>query len=114
MNRLTIQRPDDWHVHLRDTEALKAVAPFTKAGFMSADLDRIQRAVERVPWVDHARVQRRFPNSLHVIAPGGHVSYNSCVDRVKQQFLATASVKGLDASCIVNEKLPPFALPSKT
>ena len=44
----------------------KAVAPFTKAGFMSADLDRIQRAVERVPWVDHARIQRRFPNSLHV------------------------------------------------
>ena len=44
----------------------KAVAPFTQAGFMSADLDRIQRAVERVPWVDHARVQRRFPNSLHI------------------------------------------------
>jgi cell division protein FtsQ len=44
----------------------KAVAPFTKAGFMSADLDRIQRAVESVSWVDHARVQRRFPNSLHV------------------------------------------------
>jgi cell division protein FtsQ len=44
----------------------KAVAPFTREGFMSADLDLIQRAVERVPWVDHARVQRRFPNSLHV------------------------------------------------
>jgi cell division protein FtsQ len=44
----------------------KAVAPFTKGGFMSADLDRIQRAVESVPWVDHARVERRFPNSLHV------------------------------------------------
>lgn len=44
----------------------KAVAPFTQAGFLSADLDRIQRAVEAVPWVDHARVQRRFPNSLHV------------------------------------------------
>jgi cell division protein FtsQ len=44
----------------------KAVAPFTGAGFLSADLDRIQRAVESVPWVDHARVQRRFPNSLHV------------------------------------------------
>ncbi len=48
----------------RDVE--KAVAPFTAAGFMSADLDRIQRAVEAVAWVDHARVQRRFPNSLHV------------------------------------------------
>jgi cell division protein FtsQ len=44
----------------------KAVAPFTTAGFMSADLDRIQRAVESVPWVDHARVERRFPNGLHV------------------------------------------------
>jgi dihydroorotase len=33
MNRLTIQRPDDWHVHLRDGEALKAVAPFTAARF---------------------------------------------------------------------------------
>jgi cell division protein FtsQ len=44
----------------------KAVTPFTGAGFMSADLDRIQRAVESVPWVDHARVERRFPNGLHV------------------------------------------------
>lgn len=44
----------------------KAVAPFTQAGFMSADLDAIQRAVEALPWVEHARVQRRWPNSLHV------------------------------------------------
>jgi cell division protein FtsQ len=44
----------------------KAVAPYTSAGFMSADLDSIQRAVEVVPWVDHARVQRRWPNSVHV------------------------------------------------
>jgi cell division protein FtsQ len=47
-------------------EVEKAVAPFTHAGLISADLDRIQRAVESVPWVDHAMVQRRFPNSLHV------------------------------------------------
>jgi len=33
MNRLTLRRPDDWHVHLRDGEALKAVAPFTAARF---------------------------------------------------------------------------------
>jgi cell division protein FtsQ len=44
----------------------KAVAPYAQAGFMSVDLDRIQRAVEQVPWVDHAQVQRRFPNIVHV------------------------------------------------
>jgi cell division protein FtsQ len=44
----------------------KAVAPYLASGFMSADLDAIERAVEALPWVDHARVQRRWPNSLHV------------------------------------------------
>lgn len=44
----------------------KAVTPFSQAGFMSADLDLIARAVETIPWVEHARVQRRWPNSLHV------------------------------------------------
>lgn len=33
MNRLTMQRPDDWHVHLRDADALKAVAHFTAERF---------------------------------------------------------------------------------
>jgi dihydroorotase len=33
MNRLTIQRPDDWHVHLRDTEALNSIARFTAERF---------------------------------------------------------------------------------
>jgi cell division protein FtsQ len=44
----------------------KAVAPFAHAGFMSADLDGIQYAIEALPWVEHARIQRHWPNSLHV------------------------------------------------
>jgi dihydroorotase len=33
MTRISIQRPDDWHVHLRDGAALKAVAGFTARRF---------------------------------------------------------------------------------
>jgi cell division protein FtsQ len=44
----------------------KAVAPYSQSGFMSADLDGIQFAVEALPWVEHARIQRRWPNSLHI------------------------------------------------
>jgi dihydroorotase len=35
-NRLTIRRPDDWHVHLRDGTMLEAVAPFTARQFARA------------------------------------------------------------------------------
>ena len=33
MNRLTLQRPDDWHLHLRDGAMLKAVLPETARDF---------------------------------------------------------------------------------
>jgi len=36
--RLTIRKPDDWHVHLRDGEMLKAVLPYTAKNFGRAIL----------------------------------------------------------------------------
>ncbi len=33
---LTIRRPDDWHVHLRDGEMLRTVAPYTARQFARA------------------------------------------------------------------------------
>lgn len=33
VQHLTIRRPDDWHIHLRDGEMLKAVLPFSAAQF---------------------------------------------------------------------------------
>ena len=35
-DRITIRRPDDWHVHLRDGDMLKSVLPFTAAQFARA------------------------------------------------------------------------------
>ena len=36
LQTLTIRRPDDWHVHLRDGEMLKRVAPYTARQFARA------------------------------------------------------------------------------
>jgi dihydroorotase len=36
MESVTIRRPDDWHVHLRDGEMLRAVAPYTARQFARA------------------------------------------------------------------------------
>ena len=38
IDRLTIRRPDDWHLHVRDNEMLKAVLPFTARHFGRAIL----------------------------------------------------------------------------
>ncbi len=36
MSTLVIRRPDDWHLHVRDEAALRAVLPFTAARFARA------------------------------------------------------------------------------
>jgi dihydroorotase len=36
LDKLTLRRPDDWHVHLRDGAMLKAVLPFTVRSFARA------------------------------------------------------------------------------
>ncbi len=36
MSTITLRRPDDWHVHLRDGALLRAVAPFTARAFARA------------------------------------------------------------------------------
>jgi dihydroorotase len=36
VTRLRLRQPDDWHLHLRDGEALRAVLPFTAARFARA------------------------------------------------------------------------------
>ena len=40
---ITIRRPDDWHVHLRDGEMLRTVAPWTSRQFARAIVGRPPR-----------------------------------------------------------------------
>ena len=45
----------------------KAVSAAIDGGFLSLDLERVRRAVEAIPWVDHAAVRRQWPAGLEVI-----------------------------------------------
>lgn len=44
-----------------------AVAPFRGAGFLSVDLDALQAALEKIAWIDRARVERKWPNGVRVV-----------------------------------------------
>jgi len=53
---LSIRRPDDWHVHLRDGEMLKSVAPFTARQFARAII--MPNLVPPITTVDAANAYR--------------------------------------------------------
>jgi cell division protein FtsQ len=44
----------------------EVVSPFRGAGFLSVDLDALRAALETIPWVDRARVERKWPNGVRV------------------------------------------------
>jgi len=58
-------------------------------------------------WGDEAA--RHLPNSLHVInLNGGHSDFSECSAGLIGDFINKASVKGLDPSCIKQQRRPPF------
>ena len=67
MMRLTIPRPDDWHVHLRDGAALAAVAPFTARRFGRAIV--MPNLKPAVTTTDQARAYRE--RILAAVPAGG-------------------------------------------
>jgi pimeloyl-ACP methyl ester carboxylesterase len=54
---------------------------------------------------------RYLPNSIHVVAPGGHVPRGPCIDAMERQFLEAASATAVDTSCVAAMRLPEFMTP---
>ena len=44
----------------------EAVAPFAAGGFFAVDLEAAQRAVQALPWVEHAQVRKQWPDVLEI------------------------------------------------
>lgn len=66
MSRLVIQRPDDWHLHLRDGAALKAVVGFTA--------QRFGRAIvmpNLKPAITTAEMARAYRERIKAALPAG-------------------------------------------
>ncbi|HLG86022.1 MAG TPA: dihydroorotase [Alphaproteobacteria bacterium] len=65
-DRLTIRRPDDWHLHLRDGAALAAVLPFTARQFARAIV-----MPNLVPPVTSAAAARAYQARILAALPPG-------------------------------------------
>jgi dihydroorotase len=63
-DRLTIRRPDDWHVHLRDGDMLAAVAPLTARRFARAIV-----MPNLVPPVTTAAAARAYRERIRAAVP---------------------------------------------
>jgi hypothetical protein len=90
---LTIRKPDDWHLHVRDNETLKAVLPFTARHFGRAILmpnlvppvrttadaiayrERVMRTLPpgRRTWTVPEHVQVEGPDERAAVHRGGEI-----------------------------------------
>jgi hypothetical protein len=81
------------------------------------DVARIDpRTIEREtanPYLGDSRVREQMaaraePNSIHVVAPGGHVPHGPCIDAMERAFLDAASPRAVDTSCVASMRIPDF------
>lgn len=65
-NTVTLRRPDDWHVHLRDGEMLAAVLPFTARQFARAIV-----MPNLVPPITTVAAARAYRERIAAVLPSG-------------------------------------------
>ena len=89
---ITIRRPDDWHVHLRDGEMLKLVAPYTARQFARAIV--MPNLAPPVTAVEQASAYR---DRIVAAAGPGFTPLMTCylTDQVDPDELARGHVEGV-------------------
>ena len=96
MQSLTIRRPDDWHVHLRDGEMLRLVAPFTAQQFGRAIV--MPNLVPPVTTVDAASAYR---DRIREAAGAGFEPLMTCylTDEADPDEIARGHEEGVWTAC---------------
>jgi dihydroorotase len=97
-NRLTIRRPDDWHVHLRDGDMLNAVAGFTARQFARAIV-----MPNLTPPVTSIAAAERYRQRILDALPGGSdfMPLMTCylTDQADAAEIARGYEEGVFAAC---------------
>src|SRR5215218_2343190 len=73
MQSITIRRPDDWHVHLRDGDMLRTVAPYTARQFARASV-----MPNRAPPVASMAAAAEYRERIHAAAGAGFEPLMTC------------------------------------
>jgi dihydroorotase len=97
---LTIRRPDDWHVHLRDGEMLKTVAPYTARQFARAIV-----MPNLVPPVTTVEAACAYRDRIAAAAGAGFTPLMTCY--LTDQTSADEIGRGFEAGAWIAAKLYP-------
>jgi dihydroorotase len=97
-DRLTIRRPDDWHVHLRDGAMLQLVAPYTARQFARAII-----MPNLTPPVTNADAARAYRDRIMAALPAGtdFTPLMTCylTDGADPDAIAAAHAEGVFTAC---------------
>src|SRR5437763_8242670 len=100
MQTLTIRKPDDWHVHLRDGEMLRTVAPYTARQFARAIV-----MPNLVPPITTVEAARNYRERIIAAAGAGFTPLMTCylTDAISPDEIA----RGFDEDVWIAAKLYP-------
>jgi dihydroorotase len=97
---LTIRRPDDWHVHLRDGDMLRAVAPYTARQFARAII-----MPNLLPPVTSAKAANAYRDRIRSAAGPDFEPLMTCY--LTDDFDPAEIVRGYEAEAWIAAKLYP-------